>query len=110
VKHDCPHCGKSIKWKLIRGKPLLGERKFLPNRAVTICPLCSGELSINVHWSEQVIGFLVGTLLLLITGFRGEVSFAVALWVFAATWLIGLGMLVFFQVRYWQNWQCYKAH
>lgn len=45
----CPHCGISLSGKLLRGKPLPGERKFLPNQAVLICPSCKGELHPNLQ-------------------------------------------------------------
>jgi len=52
AKLACPHCGISLGWRLLRGKPLPGERKILPNRAVLVCPSCQGELHPNPHPAE----------------------------------------------------------
>lgn len=49
AKLTCPHCGNFLAGKLLRGKPLPGERKFLPNKAVLVCPSCQGELHPNPH-------------------------------------------------------------
>lgn len=45
----CPHCGISLGGKLLKGKPLPRERKFLPNKAVLVCPSCKGELHPNLQ-------------------------------------------------------------
>lgn len=110
MKHDCPHCGESIKWKLIGGKPLPGERKFLPNRAVTICPVCSGELTTNVHWSEQAAGFVVAIPFFAFFSVRADISRIAVLWGAVATLLLWLAMFGFFHFRYWRYWQRYKAY
>ena len=56
----CPHCGVSLNGKLLRGKPLPGERKILPNCAVLVCPSRQGELHPNFHPAHfwVYLGFL----------------------------------------------------
>ena len=49
AKLTCPHCGISLAGRLLRGKPLPKERRFLPNNAVLVCPSCQGELHPNPH-------------------------------------------------------------
>ena len=60
MKHDCPHCGTKLAWRLVKSKALAGERRIFPNKAVTVCPACQGQLAQNTHWSEiAFVGFVV---------------------------------------------------
>lgn len=108
MKHDCPYCGVSLRMKLVRSKPLAGERKLLPAQAVPVCPKCGGEVVINIHWSEAVAGVLMMAPLLAIPATKG-LPFTPEVPALGAAVIVGwLVMLVFFHVRYWRHWQRYK--
>ncbi|MBF5005492.1 hypothetical protein [Diaphorobacter caeni] len=66
--HDCPHCGISLKRRLIRSAPAPGERRFLPGKAVSLCPDCGGTLQHNPHpaerWQTWLVLALAGAFLL----------------------------------------------
>ena len=66
MKHDCPYCGAALGWRLVTSKPLPGERKILPQRAVPVCPACKGALATNIHWSEGVLGCAAALLAFLV--------------------------------------------
>lgn len=110
MKHDCPHCRTSLKWKLVRSKPLPGERKFLPNKAVAVCPQCGGQLASNIHWSEGVAGPVVGLPLLCFFAFRPAMLKHVALWWFAAVTVLWILVFSFLHLRYWRHWERYKPY
>jgi hypothetical protein len=56
MKYDCPHCGKRIRWwKYLGARPAAGERTFLPNRAITVCPFCRADLATHTHPLEKRI-------------------------------------------------------
>jgi hypothetical protein len=82
MKTDCPHCGRRIRWwHYVGGRPAAGERRFLPNRAVTVCPFCRGGLATNVHPLEHRLDVIVLTpaaiALILLFAFPG----LAALWI-----------------------------
>lgn len=51
---------------MVTSKPLPGERKILPQRAVPVCPACKGALATNIHWSEGVLGCAAALLAFLV--------------------------------------------
>lgn len=58
MRHDCPHCGQSLKRKLVRTTPAPGERRLLPLRGIACCPLCKGLLASNEHWTDKWFALL----------------------------------------------------
>jgi predicted RNA-binding Zn-ribbon protein involved in translation (DUF1610 family) len=110
MQHDCPHCGESLKWKLVRSKPLPGERRFLPNHAIPVCPNCGGELAPNAHWSEQVVGAVIGIPLLGFLSARATITPTLAVVVGFGVFALWGSIFAFFHFRYWRHWQRYKAY
>jgi hypothetical protein len=111
MKHDCPHCGKQIRWwHYLGARPARGEPKFLPNRAVTVCPLCRGDIEANIHPAEKFLfsfvltplGFIMGTALLFTPG----PAWLVICGVFLFTLLVGL---IYVQVKT-KNWQRFRSY
>lgn len=47
MKHDCPWCGISLKWRYVPSKPLQDQREILPLLATPVCPSCGGRLTPN---------------------------------------------------------------
>jgi hypothetical protein len=58
MRHDCPHCGESLKRRLVRSTPAPGQRKILPLRAIALCPLCKGLIDRNPHWTDKWFALL----------------------------------------------------
>jgi len=58
MKHDCPHCRKSMKGKFIRWVKLTKAAAFRS------CPLCGGEVEYDLHAEE--VGVRVLTIAVLI--------------------------------------------
>jgi len=114
AKLTCPHCGLSLQWKLLRGKPLPGERKILPNQAVLVCPSCQGELHPNPHPAEfwvwlAVLPFVVIFPLvvhqLIPTIGDNRIWFGVLL----GSLLLALAVLVYVHFKYLRNWPRFSA-
>lgn len=110
MKYNCPQCTKSLQWKLLRSKPLPGERKFLPSRAVQVCPFCSVGLSNNTHWSETLL--MVLFILPLMGVFKGSKGpdAKIILWITCVWLAVSIAAGIFFHVRYLRHWQRYKRH
>lgn len=94
----------------MRSKPLPGERRFLPNQAVPVCPNCGGELAPNIHWSEQVFGAVIGIPLLGFFHARATVTPALAVIIGGCVLALWGAVLAMFHFRYWRHWQRYKAY
>lgn len=93
MRTECPHCGKRIRWwHYLGGRPAPGERRFLPNRAITVCPLCRADIAPNVHPLEKRLELFVVTPLVI--GFTLFFSFPEL----QALWLTLLGVLVLLTV------------
>lgn len=110
MQHDCPHCGASLKLRLLRAKALPGERRLLPSRATPVCPACGGRLAPNTHWSETAASVMVGVPLLCFMSARPDLSLhAAAGWLAAivALWVIAFAV---FHWRYWRHWPRYKRY
>lgn len=108
MKHDCPYCGVSLRLRLVRAKPIAGERKIFPRQAVPVCPACDGALMTNVHWSEGVAAVVMFATLLAVPVARGLVHTEKAL-VLGAGIIVGWAlMLVFFHWCFWRHWPRYK--
>lgn len=105
---DCPHCGRSMKRRLIRSVPAPGERRFLPMRAIPACPHCRGLLAGNLHWSEWASAVLV--VVLLAGSEFGRVATPQGRWL----WLGGLVLsglaLGYFDCRYWSKLQRFRRY
>lgn len=108
--HDCPHCGVSLKWKLVKSKPLPGERKILPNQAMPVCSSCGGGLAWNTHWSEAATAIILFLSVWALTAFRSNFWLAVGGWLGVVIVAICATTFVFFHFRYWRRWQRYKAY
>ena len=81
MKSDCPHCGKPIGRRLVWSRPAPGERRFLPLHAISVCPLCRGDLATNTHPLEKRLAFFMS----------GPLTVAMALLVsFPGPWTIAL--------------------
>ena len=101
---DCPHCGRSMKRRLIRSVPAPGERRFLPMRAIPACPHCRGLLASNLHWSE-VAGAAPALLLWVV--FELGMS---PLWRWLGGLLLTALMLGYFEYRYWSKLQRFRRY
>src|SRR4030065_1462372 len=103
AKLICPHCGVSLSWKLLRGKPLPGERKILPNRAVLVCPSCQGEMHPNLHpthfWVYLAFVPMVVTFYLMIGSDDKEFWFAAM----AAALVVALFVTTYIYFRFLRN-------
>ena len=110
MRHNCPYCKQSIKWRLVRSKPLPGERKVFPKQAVAVCPVCGGELAANTHWSEHMAGAIVAIPLLVFTNIRSGITITLAAWLGAGVLAFWAAAFAFFHFRYWRNWQRYKKY
>lgn len=111
MKHNCPHCGTKLAWRLITSKPLLGARKILPNQAVCVCPDCKGQLDLNTHWSEVAFLLVIAIPFFLLlpeirSGF-GKMGF---LYAGIAALVFWMATAIFFHMRYWRQWQRYKPY
>jgi hypothetical protein len=109
MKYDCPRCSAKLKWRLVSSKPLPGERKVLPNQAVTVCPQCGVELANNQHWSEIVAGSVVALSFLAFFPVKQSVPRHWMLWFAATVLLLWAVLFAYFHFRYWRNWQRYKC-
>ena len=95
---------------MVTSKPLPGERKILPQRAVPVCTACQGALATNIHWSEGVLGCAAALLAFLLQQLLskavqpGSGFFMLMGAVMAAM----VALAVFFHFRYWRHWQRYK--
>lgn len=107
--HSCPHCGVSLKWKLVKSKPLPGERKILPNQAIPVCSSCGGGMVSNTHWSEAVAAIILFLSVWAFLALRSTFSRVGAIWLGVAILAIWVATYVFFYFRYWRHWQRYKA-
>jgi len=110
MKHDCPYCGVKLGWRLVTFKPLPGERKFLPNQAVPVCPACQGELASNTHWSEMAFLGVMGVPLFLLLELRSVLGKHAFLYAGLATLVFWMAAAVFFHLRYLRHWQRYKPY
>ena len=112
MKHDCPYCGAALGWRLVTSKPLPGERKILPQRAVPVCPACKGALATNIHWSEGVLGCAAALLAFLVQqlisrAVQPGAGFFALMGAVVATMV---ALMVFFHFHYWRHWQRYKPY
>ena len=92
---------------MLRQKPISGQRKFLPLRAIGLCPLCDGAVQTHVHPLERRtalalelfigIGFIVGFL---------YQTMAVLVGLLLAT-VILLSAIFLINHRYLKDWQRY---
>jgi uncharacterized protein YbaR (Trm112 family) len=101
AKLICPHCNKPLAWKLLHGKPLPGERKILPHKAVLVCPFCNGELHNNPH-PAQLWVILAFSPLFILLQFQHA-----SLWVpflMLVTLLLGIGVSLYVHLKFLRNW------
>ena len=110
MKHNCPHCEATFKYRLLRSKALPGQRRFLPERATSACPECGGQIALNTHWSEIVAGGAVVLPVLFYMQRRPALETASILWPAGALLICMGAMFAVFYFRYWRNWQRYKAY
>jgi hypothetical protein len=92
---------------MLRQKPVSRKRKFLPLRAIGLCPLCDGAVQTNVHPLERQtalalelfigIGFIVGFL---------YQTMAILIGLLLAT-VILLSVILLINHRYLKDWQRY---
>lgn len=110
MKHDCPYCGTQLARRLIRSVPAPGERKFLPNRAIPVCPVCHGKLAPQTHWSEGLLGCFLGLSFLGLLDSRSSLKPGVFIVLnLALLGITAIGALVF-HFRYWRHVQRYKPY
>lgn len=109
MRHDCPHCGTSLKRQLVRSTRLPGERRLLPLRGIAYCPVCKGLLARNDHWTDK---WLVLLPLPFYTVFlaRTEIG-SRALWLaLACTALLAMGAGALLYWRHVRSWPLYKKY
>ncbi len=115
MKTDCPHCGKRIRWwHYVWGRPVHGERKFLPNRAVTVCPLCKGGIEQNTHPLEKHIHLFILVPVAIALGI--VMNFQIGpenkvMWVifFGLVFLLMSAAMVYFYIKT-KNWQRFRRY
>lgn len=109
MKMDCPHCGKSLKGKLLRAKAAHDERRFVPNRAIQFCSSCRGELAINRHQMEKVQAMFLVTFaipVLLQPAYSNPI-----LMVFCAFLLVcGLSGMTYIHFKHLRKWQRFSRY
>lgn len=108
AKLTCPHCGEHIGRRLLRGKPLSGERKFLPNRAILVCPFCERELHANPHPAEMW-SLLVFLPFFFLFELRATLEKA---WVIGGllVWLVvAVSVIAFVHYKYLRDWPRFSA-
>jgi hypothetical protein len=54
MKHNCPHCGISLRWRFVPMKACEGQRKILPLHADFVCPNCNGRMKLAGIKTRQV--------------------------------------------------------
>jgi hypothetical protein len=115
MKTDCPHCGKRIRWwHYVGGRPATGERRFLPNRAITVCPLCRADIAPNLHPLEKrlelfVLAPMVITFILFFIAPGRPGLWTVVLGVFVLLMLIACTYM-YLKTRNWQRFRRYDGH
>jgi uncharacterized membrane protein len=110
MKHHCPHCGVSLKLRLVTSVPLPGQRSVLPLLAVPVCPSCRGKLANNSHWSEAVAVAIVALPALVFSNIRHLLSPSSALWLGSAVLVAWVALFAYFHFRYWRTWERYKPY
>lgn len=107
----CPHCTKELRWKLLKSRALPGERRFLPGRAVLVCPYCDGALYANPHPIEfKLLPWISLSLVLLIAVDAQIIANPIALIVarIAGSAVIA-ALLIYARCKYPRNWPCYTS-
>lgn len=109
MRHDCPHCGQSLKRRLVRSTPAPGQRKLLPLWAIACCPLCKGLLARNDHWTDK---WLVLLALPFYTVFLARTQIeSRSLWLaLACTALLAMGAGAILYWRHLRTWPIYRKH
>ena len=102
---DCPYCGLSMKRKLIRSVPAPGERKFLPMKAIAVCPHCKQPLATNVHWAELATVTVGRAILLLVLSVK-----LLPLWLTLMLMAAAAVAMAVLDWRYLSQWQRFKRH
>jgi hypothetical protein len=97
----------------VGGRAAPGERRFLPNRAITGCPFCRGALATNVHPLEKRLQMLAFTpcamgffLVLSVTSLRTSMIVAVGGVLLVTS--VAAGLLQW-KTRSWQRFRKYEA-
>jgi hypothetical protein len=110
MKQDCPHCGRSIGWRLVKSAPLPDQRRLFPMQALPACPLCGGLLAACTHWSEHAFGTVVGVAIAVPFLFGQLVGKLAVLWWCGISLVVMAALVACFHVRYWRHLQRYKAY
>jgi hypothetical protein len=110
MKTDCPHCSKRIRWwNYLGGRPAPGERRLLPNRAITVCPFCRADIATNIHPLEKRLQLFVFTPLALGLAVVFGLPGLPALWIPALGVLLlilgAAGTYVHLRTRDWQRFR-----
>ncbi len=109
MRHDCPHCGKSLKRQLVRSTPAPGERKILPMRAIACCPLCKGLLARNAHWTDKWLVLLPLPFYAVFLA-RAQIASSTLWLAMACTALLAMGAGAFLYWRHLRTWPVYKKY
>ena len=109
MRHDCPHCGESLKHKLVRSTRPAGERRLLPLRGIACCPQCKGLLARNDHWTDK---WLVLFPLPFYTVFLARTQLeSRTLWLaLACTALLAMGAGAVLYWRHVRTWPLYRKY
>lgn len=110
MRHDCPHCGQSLKRKLVRSTPAPGQRRFLPLRAIACCPLCKGLLARNEHWTDKCLVLLALPFFMVVQA--RPLFDSRGLWLLVASsvalLMLGAGAIVYW--RHMRTWPLYRKY
>ena len=110
MKLDCPHCGKSLKGRLLRTKPAPGERRFLPLRSIPYCSHCCGTLFLNIHPKEKMQVVWLALPVIPFELFLKEPQKKLPLLLIACSIAAMLAGLAYINFKYLRNWQRYASH
>lgn len=106
--HDCPYCGVSLKRRLIRSVSAPGERKFLPSKAIQVCPECGGKIQNNPHPVEQKLPWILLPLVIAFLFKDALPSPKSAMLLLIGCWIMFGAASIYFEWRYLRNWQRYR--
>ena len=108
MRYDCPHCGIPLNRRLTRAVPAPGERKFLPMKAIQVCPDCGGKIRQNQHPVERWLGWLTLPLIAAYLLKDGMSSPKLTMLVLVGSWIICGLVAIYVERRYLRDWQRYQ--
>jgi hypothetical protein len=105
---SCPHCRKSLRWKILAHSDTEGSLAFR-RPTVVRCPYCDGILITNLHPKEQLLlGWCAAALIaIIVTAFFAGTAVALSVAAVSAA-LIALAA-TFIYLKYLAQWPRYRT-